>query len=162
MHEHPKRAPLRVIVADQESAVRHALRIFLTQCVFTHVVADADSLAALMGRVQELVPDLVLVDWQLLGTDGTVQITALREHCPGLQIVVLGLRAEMREAALASGADAYISKAEAPDQALAVLQQLTGGRTQSHDGPAQAAVLATDDAAAGMLGRPDEASSSDE
>ena len=58
-------------------------------------------------------------------------LATLRACSPGLRIVVIGLRPEMRPAALAAGADGFVSKVDAPDVVVGVLQPCpkTAGET---------------------------------
>jgi DNA-binding NarL/FixJ family response regulator len=62
--------------------------------------------------------DMLLVDWDLLPADLGVQALAeLRAACSSAIVVVLISHLDAREqAALSAGADAFISKGEAPDR----------------------------------------------
>ena len=48
-------------------------------------------------------------------------LPALRQACPALSVIVLSGRPEAEDAALAAGADAFISKADPPEQLLAAI-----------------------------------------
>lgn len=125
---------MRVIVADREPAVRRALRILLTQDLAMDVLGELDRAEALESQVGEDAADLLIVDWQLICADAPRRLTAIRQRCPALRIIVLGLPAEIREAALAADADAFISKLDAPDRALLVLQALAAETDQPTGG----------------------------
>ena len=66
-------------------------------------------------------PDLAIVDWDLLAQSASV-LAGLRACSPGLRVVVIGLRPEMRPAALAAGADGFFSKVDAPEVVVGVLR----------------------------------------
>ena len=85
------------------------------------VVGEARTLQALQRQVQAQRPDLAIVDWDLLAQSAS-ELAGLRACSPGLRIVVIGLRPEMRPAALAAGADGFVSKVDAPDVVVGVLQ----------------------------------------
>ena len=85
------------------------------------VVGEAGTLPTLQRQVQAHRPDVAIVDWELLSESGSV-LAGLRSSSPGLRVVVIGLRPEMRPAALAAGADGFFSKVDAPAVVVGVLQ----------------------------------------
>jgi DNA-binding NarL/FixJ family response regulator len=122
----------RTVLAEVQPAVRDALRDLVTQGLGMKVVGEARTLQTLQRQVQAHRPDLAIVDWDLLAESASV-LASLRTCSPGLRIVVIGLRPEMRPAALAAGADGFVSKVDAPDVVLGILQpcpktsETTGG-----------------------------------
>lgn len=114
---------MRVLLADQQSKVRFALATLLQQqsgIVLVDEVTDADGLLA---KIKSQAPDLILLDWSLAGRETVDLLVHLRKNQAKLAIIVLSGRPEMRHVALAAGADAFVSKAEAPDQLLAAVQK---------------------------------------
>ena len=111
----------RTILAEGQATVRDALRILVTQGLGMHVVGEAKTLQTLQRQVRAHRPDLAIVDWDLLAQSASV-LAGLRACSPGLRIVVVGLRPEMRPAALAAGADGFVSKVDAPRVVVGVLQ----------------------------------------
>lgn len=109
------------MLADGQSTVRDALRVLVTQGLGMCVVGEAGTLQALQRQVQAHHPDLAIVDWDLLARSASA-VAGLRACRPGLRIVVIGRRPEMRPAALAAGADGFVSKMDAPDLVVGVLQ----------------------------------------
>jgi DNA-binding NarL/FixJ family response regulator len=96
------------------------------------VVGEARTLETLRRQVQAHRPDLAIVDWELLAESAS-DLVGLRACSSGLRIVVIGLRPEMRAAALAAGADGFVSKVDAPDVVVGVLQpnpETTGETTR--------------------------------
>jgi DNA-binding NarL/FixJ family response regulator len=121
---------VRIVLADREPAVRRALRVVLLQDADVGVVAEIDSLAALRREVETNRPDLLVVAWNLVAAPAenpAAALAGLRRSCPGLRVVVLGLRPESRREALAAGADAYVSKVDAPDLVRRTLQTTLAG-----------------------------------
>ena len=108
----------RVLVADGDAVVRAALRLLLARNPYFRVVAEADSLEALRRDTVSVQPDLVLLDMDLrdLLPDELARI------CHSSATVLLSTREEQRQAALASGAAAFVCKSESPTQLLSVLQ----------------------------------------
>ena len=119
---------VRTVLADRQSTVRDALLVLVTQGLGMQVVDEAGTLQTLQRLVRTHRPDLAIVDWDLLSRS-TGELADLRACSPGLRIVVVGLRPEMRPAALAAGADGFVSKMDAPDVVVGVLKpcaQATG------------------------------------
>ncbi len=112
---------MRTVLAEGELRVRDALRALLTQGLGMQVVGEAQTLQALQRQVQAERPDVAIVAWDLVAGSEPA-LSRLRAYAPGLRIVVIGLRPEMRAAALAAGADRFFSKVDAPDEVVRVLQ----------------------------------------
>lgn len=112
----------RTVLADRQPAVRHGMRVLTTQALGMRVVGEADSWTALQRHIRVERPDLAIVAWDLMAAGGELPLAALRDAAPDLRVVVLGLRPELRDAALSAGADSYISTVDAPDVVVRVLQ----------------------------------------
>ncbi len=115
---------MKILIADDEPRVRSALRLVLEHQPHTQVAGEAGSGAGLLATLITACPDLVLVDWELPGlpTPGLVQ--SIRNLCPTVLIVAMSSRPESYRAALAAGADAFVSKGDPPDRLLATLRIL--------------------------------------
>ncbi|MBC6935294.1 MAG: DNA-binding response regulator [Chloroflexi bacterium] len=114
---------LRILVADDQSDVRYALRTLLQLVKELHVevvgeAADADTL---LNEVASLEPDMLLVDWKLPGLRA---IAYLRALYPRLRIIVLSVRAEARQAALDAGADAFVFKGDPVERLVEAIQHV--------------------------------------
>jgi DNA-binding NarL/FixJ family response regulator len=109
------------VVADNESKVRFALRTLLVQRARIDVVGEAECAEELLALVDAACPDLVLLPWRLQGMDTCELLPRLKEACPDLHVIVLSARPEVRQDALASGADAFVSKMDQPEKLLEAL-----------------------------------------
>lgn len=119
--------PLRVFIADDQGAIRYALRLLLQIAteIGADVVGEAGDGAGLPIALQQAQPDLLLIDWGLPGIDlSSEQIVALRVLCPNMKIIALSVRAEVEKMALDAGADAFVSKCDPPDHLIAALNQI--------------------------------------
>jgi CheY-like chemotaxis protein len=77
-----------------------------------------------------LCPDLVLLGWELPGLDTLDSMNSLRDVCPGLSVIALSGRPEARQAALAAGADHFVSKADPPERLLFAIDDCRAGKTR--------------------------------
>jgi len=114
---------MRVLVADDESKVCSALRLLLEQELGLSVIGEVAGAAELLSQVTLTGPDLLLIDWELPGLTASDLVTLRWQH-PHLQIIALSGRPEARGAALAAGADAFVSKVSPPEFLLATIQSL--------------------------------------
>ncbi len=116
-----KDSTMRTVLAESEPTARDALRGLLVQGLGIQVAGEAHTLETLRHVVRTQRPDLAIVSWDLVERSADV-LADLRASSPGLRIVVIGLRPDMRPAALAAGADGFVSKVDAPDVVVRVLQ----------------------------------------
>lgn len=119
---------MRILLADNRSKVRFALRVLLEQRPEFEIVGEAVDAEDLLAQVEAACPDLVLLDWRLPSTAAADLLLALRGVCPDLCMIALSERPEARRAALAAGADAFVSKADPPEQLLAAIRSLKEGK----------------------------------
>lgn len=113
--------PPRVLLADGDADVRRALTLLLQTALGLHVVGEAADLTALAAPDREQA-DLLLVDWPSIGPDAAQVLARLRSLRARLLVIVLSTRPEDAAAALAAGADAFISKVDPPQQVLATVR----------------------------------------
>ena len=114
---------MRILIADSQVKVRHALCVLLGRQSGLKVVGQAADGKELLHRAEALRPDLVLLHWQLPGMEATELLDALRRICPRAYVIVLSARPEARPAAAAAGADAFVSKVDPPEKLLAALRE---------------------------------------
>lgn len=121
---------MRVLLADDQSTLRSAVRLLLEQEADVNIVAEVADAPALLDVTARVHPDLVLLDWELPGLQGGKQaqavLKALRTCCPNVQVIVLSGRPEAGRPALAAGASSFVSKADPPERLLAALHNAKG------------------------------------
>jgi DNA-binding NarL/FixJ family response regulator len=115
-------ARMRVVLADGHADVRWALRLLLTHDLGMQVVGEAADAASLWAQLQEAQPDLLVLDWSLLGAGSSAALERLRLLYPGLQVIAISQRPEVGTQALTAGADAFVCKADAPQQMVTTLR----------------------------------------
>jgi DNA-binding NarL/FixJ family response regulator len=113
---------MRILLADDQLKVRLGLRLLLEQEQDMMVVGEAADSGSLLTQVEESQPNLVLLDWSLPDSTAAEQVTALRQAWPQVAVIVLSAQPGAEEAALAAGADAFVSKADPPEQLLAAIR----------------------------------------
>jgi DNA-binding NarL/FixJ family response regulator len=114
---------MRVLIADDQPQVCSALRLLLMQEPDIAIVGEAEDLEQALEQIAGQRPDLVLLDWELPGQNSDSALVELRTVRPGLVVIALSGRPEARRAALAAGADAFVSKGDPPERLLAVVDE---------------------------------------
>ncbi len=112
---------MRVLLADDQSKVRSALRLLLEQQPGIQVLGEAVDTTGLLDWVTVTCPDVVLLDWELPGLGVDRLLPTLRDLCPRLKVIALSGRQEARQAALDAGVDAFVSKGDPPERLLAAV-----------------------------------------
>jgi two-component system response regulator DesR len=115
---------MRVLVADNDPRVRTALKMLLKFEPELTVVGESNDASSLLAQVQELQPDLVLLDLELPGSSVAELIERLREAQRPCKVIVLSRRPESKQAALTLGADAFVSKMDPADSLLETVHML--------------------------------------
>ena len=118
---------MRILLADDQPKVRFALRVLLEQQPRLEIAGEAVDGEHLLAQVEATCPDLVLLGWELPGLAAVGALPALRRRCPDLRVIALSGLPEACRAALAAGADAFVSKAEPPERLLAAIQNCLCG-----------------------------------
>ncbi len=115
---------MRVLLADDHSSVRWALRTFLGEEPGLTVVGEASDANALLAQAVALCPDLILLDWELPGAPVDELLRGL--HAPFLspRVIVLSTYPQAEQAARAAGADGFLSKANGPAALRSALPRL--------------------------------------
>ena len=113
---------MRIVLADHQADVRSALRLLVTHVLGMQVVGEVTVAADLWTQVQDAGPDWLLLEWGLLGAGVGAALARLHAMYPDLQVIVLSGHPEARQHALAAGADAFVSKADSPEQMLKTLR----------------------------------------
>jgi len=109
----------RIVIAEDHHVVRTGLKLLLQSRGYGVVGEAADGNKAIL-LVQELQPDLLLLDLAMPGGPDGLQVTAqLRQDGYTTPIVVISMYDEdaLKEAALKAGANAFVLK-QAPETEL--------------------------------------------
>ena len=112
---------VRVLIVEDEPAVRRLLAYNLEAAGFE--VAEARDGEEALHQIEELPPDLVILDWMLPGLSGIELCRRLRRRpaTAGLPVVMLTARVEERDRlrGLDTGADDYVTKPFSPAELVA-------------------------------------------
>jgi len=119
----------RVVLADDNAAVRAGIRCLLQGAQGIEVVGEAKNGVEALSLVDELEPDILLLDMEMPELSG-VEV-ARRMNVSQSQVRILALssyddRQYILEL-LANGAAGYLTKDEAPQQIIEVVRRVARG-----------------------------------
>lgn len=115
---------MKIGIADGQPRVRYGLRVLLEQQSGWRVVGEAGDAQELLGQVCDACPDLLLLDWELPGMPAAELLARLHQTHPELQVISMSGHDELRQAALAAGANSFASKTESPEKLVILIHEL--------------------------------------
>jgi NarL family two-component system response regulator LiaR len=121
--------PITVVVVDDHPMVRQGIAGFLAAQPDIEVVAEATSASEALAPVAEHVPDVILADLVMPGTDGVTHIRDLVSVSPRSAVVVLTSYGDDDHLvpALAAGARSYLLKDVGPEDLAAAIRRAASG-----------------------------------
>lgn len=132
-----------VYLVDDHTVVRQGLRALLVAAGCT-VVGDSGELPVALAELQDLDPDVALVDLSLGERSGLELLAELHKRGSRVRVVVLTMSAQPRHVgnAMRLGAWGYVLKGSPSEDLLAVIEAVHAGRRQFGPGVAELAAHA--------------------
>jgi NarL family two-component system response regulator LiaR len=136
--------PIRVLLVDDHAVVRSGLAAFLLAFDDMELVGEVGSGEEAVQVCERVQPDVVLMDLVMPGLDGAAATRAIREHCPGIQVIALTSFKEedLVQRALQAGAISYLLKNVSADELAEAIRAAHAGRSTLAPEAAQALVQA--------------------
>ena len=106
----------RVLIADDCPRSRSRLKALLTLRSEIQVVGEAANGQEAVRLVEELRPDVVLMDVKMPVMDGLQATRLINERWPAVRVIVLTIHTGYQANALAAGADAFLIKGCPPEE----------------------------------------------
>ncbi|BCJ37628.1 DNA-binding response regulator [Actinocatenispora thailandica] len=122
--------PVRIVVADDQTAVREGLATMLDLLPDVTVVATAPGGAEAVAAVAEHAPDVVLMDLHMPGMDGVAATRRIAAGHPATRVVVLTTFADDQSvlAGLRAGAIGYLTKEAGRDEIARAVHAAAAGQ----------------------------------
>ncbi len=115
---------MRVLLADDQTQVRSALRLLLEQEPEIEIVGETADAAELLRLLAVKTTDVVLLDWELPGLPAGQLLRLLDLGFPTLRIIAMSTDPPIERQALAAGANAFLSKSGPPQKLISLMQTL--------------------------------------
>jgi len=120
----------KILLVDDHPVLRKGLVRLIDAKEGFVVCGEASTAVDAMALIQDLAPDLVIVDIGLPGTSGIELTKTIRAAFPKLPVLILSMHEEALYAtrALRAGAIGYIVKQDAIDNIASALREALSGR----------------------------------
>jgi DNA-binding NarL/FixJ family response regulator len=117
--------PKRILIADDDSSVRHAIRTFIEHRSQFEVCEAADGNEALR-QADDLHPDLIVLDLSMPTANGVEVATLLHSRMPRTPVVIYTMYGDLVRGSLAKilGVAALVSKSDGVAELLRRIKAL--------------------------------------
>lgn len=122
---------IKIVLADDHQIVRHGLRSLLLDEPDMRVVAEADNGRAVMRLVQEVSPDVVIMDISMPGLNGIEATRQIVAEYPGIKIIALSMHSDSLFVLnmLKAGASGYLLKDCALEELVKAIRTVVDHKT---------------------------------
>jgi DNA-binding NarL/FixJ family response regulator len=120
----------RIVVADDHAMIREEIKRMLGECAEVKVVGEAcDGLEAL-ALVEELPPDMVILDISMPNLGGIGATRQIKRGYPDVKVLILTMHNswEYLHNAILAGADGYLLKEEANTELFPAIKKIMQGK----------------------------------
>jgi len=148
--------PIRVLLVDDHSVVREGLVRILARCPDIEIAAQAQRGEEALALVDELAPDLVLLDLSLPDIHGLEILTRLRRrpHPPRVVVLTVHDDDDIVLRAVRAGAEGYVLKTASREELLTAIRRVAAGGRAFDDVVLEALVHNTQqEGSSGLTGR---------
>jgi two-component system NarL family response regulator len=121
---------LRVVLVDDHPVYREGLAKLLLECG-VDVIAQAGNGADALGIVEEMAPDVVVMDLNMPGMSGVEVTRKLVERTPASRVLVVSVSAQEEDVteAILAGASGYVLKDGPVEEVVAGIQAAANGES---------------------------------
>jgi two-component system, NarL family, response regulator DegU len=121
--------PIRVVITDDHPVVRQGIKQFLEQAIDIQVVGEASTAKETLQLVDELIPDVLVLDMQLPDMNGLAVAQQLHQSGSSVKILVLSAHDDPHyiQELMESGVMGYLIKEEAPQVIVEAVRGVAQG-----------------------------------
>ena len=135
--------PIRVLLIDDHALVRAGIRALIGHLEEVEVAGEAAGGREALRLIEELQPDIVLMDIAAPGMSGLEVLTESAKRFPQVRVIVLTVNetGEYALAALRAGAAGYLPKSAASNELKEAIETVARGETYVSSDVAKKTVL---------------------
>jgi DNA-binding NarL/FixJ family response regulator len=119
----------RILIADDHPDIRAGVRALLSRNPDCEVCGEAKNGREAVEKVQQLVPDLIVLDVSMPVMGGIEAAREIRRIAPATKIILFSMYEDRQTetAGRQAGADAIIRKSEAATSLMPAVERLSNG-----------------------------------
>lgn len=120
----------RVLLIDDHEMARRGLEAMLSTADWIEVVGEADQCAAGIAAIEQVHPDIVLLDIRMPGTDGLACLDQIKAGADPVAVIMVTLYDDRRYVleAIRRGAAGYLLKEASTDEVISTLRSVANGQ----------------------------------
>ena len=115
---------MRVLIVDKIPGMRSALKLLLLQFKEIDYIAEIGNGENLLNKIIAESPDIVLIDWDFLGSKTKDIVISLKVNYPNISTVVLSSNLKLKNKYFKKGIDDFIIKGYPPERLYNALKYL--------------------------------------
>ncbi len=122
---------IRVLLADDHAVVRKGIREFLEEAGDIEVIAEAGDGREAMRLVEEVLPDVAVLDIRMPEVTGVEATRPIKAHHPAVRVLILSSYGgdPYVFALLEAGADGYVLKTASGDEIARAVRTVSRGES---------------------------------
>lgn len=120
----------KVYIADDHPIVRAGLKQLIQEAEDITVIGEAEEGSVVLNAIDDLNPDVVLLDISMPGMSGLDILKQLKSLKPDLPVLILSMHPEEQYAirVLKAGAAGYLTKTRTPDELIKAIRTVSAGK----------------------------------
>ena len=115
---------IRVLIVDDNPSFRKAIRALVEIQPDMEVAGEARCGSAAMESLEDIQPDLILLDAKMPGMTGFEVTRQIKNLWPHMKVVLMTMFPGYRSRSINAGADAFMTKGVPPEDVLSVIRGL--------------------------------------
>jgi YesN/AraC family two-component response regulator len=117
---------MRVLIVDNKLRARQSMKALIGAWYPGTQIHEAANGVEAVTQAEEFQPDLVLMDVRMPKMDGLEALKVVKAKQQQIKVILLSMYPEHEAEALATGADAFVSKSESPEKLRKALVEVMG------------------------------------
>jgi DNA-binding NarL/FixJ family response regulator len=120
----------RILIVDDSASFRKGMRALLEIQADMEVIGEAPNGSKAMEMVEELQPDIILLDAQMPEMTGVAVARQVKRRWPQTKILLLTMYSDYRSKAIEAGADAFVTKGIPPENMVSLIRGIAPGKNE--------------------------------
>ncbi len=122
---------IRILIVDDSLSFRMGMRALLEIQPDMQEIGMAPNGHKAVELIEELQPDLVLLDAQMTDMTGIEVTQKIKSRWPNVKVILMTMYADYRSKAIEAGADAFLTKGIPPEHILSLIRGIAQGEKKS-------------------------------
>jgi two-component system NarL family response regulator len=120
---------IKIFVVDDHPLFRYGLMSVINEYPEFQIVGDADNSIEALSRIEEIQPDIVIMDVYMPDGDGIQTTTAIKQKLPKTEIIILTIsdNEDILLRAIKAGAKGYLLKGVGIQEIVEAIKQVKNG-----------------------------------